>query len=83
MRSMTAYAYVYKRKDSQTLQLILRSLNFKYLDIVIHNLAQESILLEEKLKKEIKKRVYRGKIEVYIFSKRPTENLGSAIQDRI
>ncbi len=70
MRSMTAYAQVWKRKDAQTLQLILRSLNFKYLDITVHNLPLENILLEEKIKKQIRKKIYRGKIEVYVFLKR-------------
>ncbi|MBU1810028.1 MAG: DUF1732 domain-containing protein [Candidatus Omnitrophica bacterium] len=73
MRSMTAYAYIYKRKDSRTLQLTLRSLNFKYLDISVRNLPAESILLEEKIKKEIKKRVSRGKIEAYVFLKQLPE----------
>lgn len=73
MKSMTAYAYVYKRKNSQTLQLILRSLNFKYLDIAIHNLPPENILLEEKIKREIRKSLQRGKIEVYIFLKNSSE----------
>jgi uncharacterized protein (TIGR00255 family) len=73
MNSMTAYANVYKEKKDQTLQIIMRALNFKYLDIVIHNLPQEKLLLEEKIKKEIKKKIYRGKVEVYIFMKRPAE----------
>jgi uncharacterized protein YicC (UPF0701 family) len=74
MKSMTAYASVFKRKGLQSLQLILRSLNFKYLDITIHNLPPENILLEETLKKEIKQKIQRGKIEVYIFSKTPIDH---------
>jgi uncharacterized protein YicC (UPF0701 family) len=66
---MTAYASVYKRKKSQTLHLILRSLNFKYLEMSIHNLPFPSILLEEKIKGQIRKKISRGKIEVYIFIK--------------
>ncbi|MDD5194141.1 MAG: DUF1732 domain-containing protein [Candidatus Omnitrophica bacterium] len=71
MKSMTAYASIFKRKDSQSLQIVLRSLNFKYLDITIHNLPAENILLEENIKREIKKKIQRGKIEVYIFPKSP------------
>jgi len=69
VRSMTAYAAVFKKRDSQAIQLILRSLNYKYLDVVIHNLPHQNILLEEKIKKLIKNDIVRGKIEVYVFVK--------------
>lgn len=69
MKSMTAYANVYKKENSSSLQMVMRSLNFKYLDIAIHHLPAESILLEEKIKKEIRKAVCRGKIELYVFLK--------------
>jgi uncharacterized protein YicC (UPF0701 family) len=74
MRSMTAYAAVFKKKESQTIQLILRSLNFKYLDVVIHNLPHQNILLEEKIKKLIRKNIVRGKIEVYVFVRGSSAN---------
>lgn len=69
MRSMTGYAQVFQREDSQTLQLILRSTNLKYLEIFIHNLPPENILLEETIKKEVRRRISRGKVEIYIFLK--------------
>lgn len=68
MRSMTAYAAVHQRKDSQDIQIVVRSQNFKYLDIAIRNLPAEDMLLEEAIKREIKKKIYRGKIEVFIFT---------------
>jgi len=71
MRSMTAYSSAQISRGDQTIQVILRSLNFKYLDICIHNLPAEDILLEEKIKREIKKKIHRGKIEVFIFSAKP------------
>jgi len=71
MKSMTAYASVQRSRGAQTVQVILRSLNFKYLDICIHNLPAEDILLEEKIKREIKKKVSRGKVEIFIFSAKP------------
>ena len=71
MKSMTAYASAQRSRGAQTIQVILRSLNFKYLDIGIHNLPAEDILLEEKIKREIKKKVHRGKIEVFIFLAKP------------
>ena len=69
MKSMTAYAYVYKSRRSRTLQVTLRAINFKYLDVAIHNLPMENLLLEEKIKREVKKRIRRGKVEIYIFCK--------------
>ncbi|MCK4912302.1 MAG: DUF1732 domain-containing protein [Candidatus Omnitrophica bacterium] len=71
MRSMTAYASKQRSGGDQADQVILRSSNFKYLDICIHNLPAEDMLLEERIKKEIKKRVHRGKVEVFIFSAKP------------
>ncbi len=71
MRSMTAYASAQRSRGLQTVQVILRSLNFKYLDVCIHNLPVEDILVEEKVKREIKKKVHRGKVEVFIFSAKP------------
>jgi len=69
---MTAYASVYKHQDSQAIQIILRSLNFKYLDVLIRNLPPEDILLEAKIKAEIKKKLYRGKVEAFIFITKPS-----------
>ncbi|MBU2043882.1 MAG: DUF1732 domain-containing protein [Candidatus Omnitrophica bacterium] len=67
MKSMTAYAACHKRKESQTVQIVLRSMNFKYLDISVRNLPAEDILLEEEIKREVKKSIFRGKLEVFIF----------------
>jgi uncharacterized protein YicC (UPF0701 family) len=73
---MTAYASVFRRARDQTVQIVLRSLNFKYLDISIHNLPTENILLEEKIKRQIKAKICRGKIEVFVFLSRPqTKNI--------
>lgn len=67
MKSMTAYASAAKRKDGQNVQIIIRSLNFKYLDISIRNLPIEDILLEEEIKRLVKQKVSRGKVEVFVF----------------
>ena len=71
MKSMTAYAAASSNKSSHSLQVILRSNNFKYLDIAVRNLPPEDILLEEAIKKEIKKKILRGKIEAFVFIARP------------
>jgi len=67
MRSMTAYASAQDIKSGQNVQVIIRSLNFKYLDIVIRNLPIEDILIEEEIKSQIKKKVGRGKVEVFVI----------------
>ncbi len=69
MRSMTAYANVYKKQKQQTIQVTLRSTNFKYLEIAMHDFPSHNVLLEEKIKDDIKKTITRGKIEVYIYLK--------------
>ena len=68
MKSMTAYASAQTSRGAQVTQVILRSLNYKYLDIYVHNLSPEDILLEEKIKRMIKGKIYRGRIEVFIIS---------------
>jgi len=77
MRSMTAFASAAKRKYSQNVQVILRSLNYKYLDVFVHNLPPEKLFLEDKIKKEVRRRINRGRVEVYVFIK------GEACQVRI
>ncbi|MBN3039725.1 MAG: DUF1732 domain-containing protein [Candidatus Omnitrophica bacterium] len=67
MKSMTGYAAVHRKNKTYSVQVILRSLNFKYLDINVRNLSADDILLEEATKREIKKHIQRGKIEVFIF----------------
>jgi len=75
MRSMTAYSSATKGKKEESVKIILRSLNYKYLDIFVHNLPAENMFLEEKIKKEIKKKVSRGRVEVYVFIKKTNGNL--------
>ena len=74
MRSMTAYASVHEHKNAQGVQIAVRSINFKYLDIIVRNVPAENILLEEEIKREIKKKIYRGKVEVFVFSTRQPLN---------
>lgn len=67
MRSMTAYAAAEEKTKQGKVKIILRSLNFKYLDISFYNLPQQAFVLEEKMRDAIKKVVTRGKIEVYFY----------------
>jgi len=71
MRAMTGYATVTKSDAGHTAQVILRSSNFKYLDINVRNLLAEDIILEEAIKREIKRRIFRGKIEVFVLWEEP------------
>lgn len=67
MRSMTAYSSVHRAESLGNIQIVLRSTNFKYLDVFIHNLSAEDIELEERIKREMKGKISRGKIEAFIF----------------
>ena len=73
MRSMTGYSYI--EDSSKNIQITMRSLNFKYLDVVINTNSNQNILLEEKIKEKIKKLISRGKVEVYIYFKNNTKNI--------
>jgi uncharacterized protein (TIGR00255 family) len=65
MQSMTGYGIEYADIQGEKFVCIIKSLNSKYLDIFF-DLPDEIIPLEPKMKKEIKKRINRGKIEVII-----------------
>lgn len=73
MKSMTGYAFVARKDSSHSVEVIMRSHNFKYLELAIRNLPQDRIVLEEKIKKEIQKKIQRGKIEIFVFLKGPVE----------
>ncbi len=74
MRSMTAYSAAEMSKRGEKVKIILRSLNYKYLDISIYNIPQQTLVLEEKIREEVKKRVNRGKVEVYFYQSRKGKN---------
>ena len=71
MKSMTAYSHVVKKTAAQSVQVVIRSNNFKYLNVTVYNLPVEYIELEDKLKKEIETVINRGKVEAHIFVKHP------------
>jgi len=71
MRAMTAYARTDKRRGSAFCEVVLRSLNSKYLEITIHGLPLERVYLEEAIKKAIREKIQRGRIEVYLFYRAP------------
>jgi len=71
MKSMTAYSHVVKKTKEQSVQIVMRSNNFKYLQVAVHNLPVEYIELEDKIKKEIETVMNRGKVEAHVFFKKP------------
>ncbi len=69
MRGMTAYAYARRKNSGCTIEVILRSTNSKYLEIFTHQLPIEKLYLEEEIKKEVQKKIRRGRIEIYFLFK--------------
>lgn len=68
MKGMTSYAQARRKSQGFSLEVVLRSTNSKYLEIFTHQLPSEKIYLEETIKKDIQKKIHRGRIEVYFFS---------------
>lgn len=76
MKGMTSYARASRRKKDCYLEVTLRSTNSRYLEIFTHQLPSEKIFLEEEIRKEVKKRINRGRIEIYFFFQtRPQQRL--------
>lgn len=71
MKSMTAYAYCKAVGKSQNVEIIAKSLNSKYLDINIHHLPMEKIVLERQIRKIIEEKISRGRIEFYVSVNAP------------
>ena len=69
MRGMTSYAQTQRKGKGFNLEVVLRSTNSKYLEIFTHQLPLEKIYLEEVIKKEVQKKIYRGRVEIYFFSR--------------
>ena len=70
MRSMTAYARVYKKQKEDFLEVTIRSLNSRYCEVLIHGIPQENVFIEDRVRKIIKDKIERGRIEVYILYKK-------------
>lgn len=74
MRSMTAYSAAEGKNKAGQTKIILRSLNYKYLDISVYNLPQQALVLEEIIREEIKKNITRGRVEVYFYQANKSKN---------
>ena len=65
IKSMTGYGKSTIEKDKRNYQVEIKSVNHRYLDISI-KMPRVLSYLEEEVKKEIAKKVKRGKIDVFI-----------------
>lgn len=65
MKSMTGFGRAKLQKDSRIYEIEIKSVNYRYNDIGI-KLPRSISYLEENIKKEVKKYINRGKIDIFI-----------------
>ena len=65
IKSMTGYGRAKLSKDDREYQIEIKSVNHRYLDISVI-IPKQLSYLEETIKKEIAKKVKRGKIDVFV-----------------
>lgn len=65
MNSMTGYGLGISSDDKLKVKIEIKSVNNRYCDINVR-LPRTLIFIEEKIKKEIKSRIHRGKIDVFL-----------------
>ena len=65
IRSMTGYGKSEKSIEQRIYQVEIKSVNHRYLDISV-KMPRQLSYLEEDIKKEISKKIKRGKIDVFI-----------------
>lgn len=65
LKSMTGYGRINIQKEEREYQVEIRSVNHRYLDISV-KMPKQLSYLEDDVKKEIAKKIKRGKVEVYI-----------------
>lgn len=68
IRSMTGYGKAILDEDSREYQVEIKSVNHRYLDISI-KMPRELSYMEEEIKREISKKVRRGKVDVTVSFK--------------
>ncbi len=65
MRSMTGFGRAKQEENNRIYTIEIKSVNHKYTDISV-KLPRYLSYLEEKIKKEVQKNIYRGKIDVFV-----------------
>lgn len=74
MQSMTGYGIEYADIMGEKFMCMIKSLNSKFLDIFF-DIPNEIVSIEPKMRKEIRKRINRGKIEVIIKRQSKTKSI--------
>ena len=78
MRSMTAYGRGEASGLSRHFQIDIKSVNHRYLDIGVH-IPGQLAGLENPIRREIKNRLGRGKVDVYV-SWQAEESTGGSLR---
>ena len=65
MNSMTGYGKYRLEKDNREYIVEIRSLNHKYIDVSV-KVPRNLMFVEDKIRKEISKRIKRGKIDIFV-----------------
>ena len=65
LKSMTGYGRINIKKEEREYQVEIKSVNHRYLDISV-KIPKQLSFLEDDIKKEIAKKIKRGKVEVFI-----------------
>lgn len=65
MRSMTGFGRAKQEQNNRIYTIEIKGVNHKYTDISV-KLPRTLSYLEEKIKKEVQKKIYRGKIDLFI-----------------
>lgn len=71
MNAMEAYGYARARSGDEIVETVSKSLNSKWLDVIIYHLPAEKMPLEKEIKELVKKRIKRGRVELYFSIKSP------------
>ncbi|MBN2484299.1 MAG: DUF1732 domain-containing protein [Candidatus Omnitrophica bacterium] len=71
MNAMEAYGYARVRNDDETIESVAKSLNSKWLDVIIYHLPSEKMFLEKEIKEMVRKKINRGRVELYFSIKSP------------
>ncbi len=65
IRSMTGYGKARITKEQREYEVEMKSVNHRYLDITV-KLPRQISYLEELIKREISKKIKRGKVDVFV-----------------
>ena len=63
---MTGFGRAKKEENNRIYTIEIKSVNHKYTDISVR-VPRHLSYLEEKIKKEVQKNIYRGKIDIFCY----------------